>query len=821
MPIENTSSSYDLPTYNSPQMLGDEALDFEPLEFELPKEDGAVVTENPDGSVDVQLGPEDESNEPPSHGSNLAEHLDSSDLAKISSDLVHLVDCDIQSRKDWERAYIEGMSLLGLKIEERSEPWPGASGVFHPLMTEAVVRFQAQTITEIFPTAGPARTKIIGEETPEVVKQAKRVEQELNYLLTEVMTEFRSETEQMLFRLPLAGSAFKKIYYDPLRGRPVSMFVPAEDFIISYGASDLESCGRYTYRLKISPNDLKKFQVAGLYRDIAIPKPSIETSDIEKATDKIIGVVPSIVDDPDHTLYEIHVDYDMPGEFANPDGYGLPYVITIDKSSQKVLSVYRNWEEMDPLKNKVMHFAHYPYMPGLGFYGLGLTHLMGGLTKSATSILRQLIDAGTLSNLPGGLKTRGMRIQGDDTPILPGEWRDADVPSGTLRESLFPMPYKEPSLVLNQLLGGIIDEGRRVGSIADLQVGEMSQNTPVGTTLALLERSLKVMSAVQARVHWGLKNELRIISRIVKNSMGPKYAYNVGGDFNRNEDFGDPVDVIPVSDPNASTMSQRVVKLQAAMQMAASDPTSVNRKLLMRQAFEALDMPQIDKLIPIEEEAVPQDPATENMNMLMGLPTKVFYHQDHEAHIQVHMAAVNDPKIAQILQMSPSAQAVMGAANAHIMEHVAYAYRRQVEQTLGTTLPPPEQPLTPEQEVQYSRPIAQAAAMVQAQNQNEMAQRQALENAKDPVLQAQLMDAQTKMIKAQVELGKLGLDRDKATADVAETQAKIDSSENIAAMQAAVQIAVNDAKIDQQDRSDAAKAQIAAEKEIDRGAPKP
>lgn len=770
----------------APTELQDEAFDFEPeVEIGLDEDEGAVSTMLPDGGMEVMLGPQEPEVPEVQHFDNLALYMDESDLGKLASELIPLVESDLRSRADWERAYMEGLDLLGMKIEDRSEPWPGASGVYHPLLTEAVVRFQSQTMTEIFPAAGPAKTQIIGEQTPDVVKQAKRVEQELNYLLTDRMSEFRPETETLLFRLPLAGSAFKKVWFDDIKGRPVSAFVPAEDMIVHYGASDLESCERFTYRMRRTHNELLKLQAAGIYRDIDVPVPQGEVSDPEREHNKLAGEAPSVDNDDRHTLYEIYVDFNLPGPFASTDDIGVPYIITIEKASSKVLSIYRNWQPDDPLMARIQHFVHYPYMPGMGFYGMGLIHLMGGLAKSATSILRQLIDAGTLSNLPGGLKTRGLRIRGDDRPIMPGEWRDVDIPGGQLADSLFPLPYKEPSSVLYQLLGNVIDEGRRIGSIADIQVGEMSPNTPVGTTLAMLERSLKVMSAVQARVHWSLKNELKIISRLIAERMAPEYEYNVGGPFNRQEDFSDKlIDVIPVSDTNASTMAQRVVKMQAAITLASATPQLYNMKQLHRQAMEALDIPNVDLIIPLEEDIPPSDPATENMNMIMGGPVKVYYHQDHEAHIAAHTAALSDPKIIAMLQQSPSAESIASAFNAHMLEHIAYSYRKQIEQAMGAPLPDPAQPIPPELESGLSLAIASAAEKVKELNAYEQSKKQAMEAAKDPVYQIQLAELGVKKEKLELDVQKLewqkvkdadahAIEREKMGVQVAQTQMQI------------------------------------------------
>lgn len=763
------------------QDLLNAGLTEEDLDVELPPEETAQRVEHEDGSMDIILDPQQDIMGPVEHGANLASVLTKEDLAKIAGDIIDLVDADKRSRSDWEKAYVEGLEYLGMKVEDRQEPWPGASGVYHPLMTEAVVRFQAQTMTEIFPATGPAKTAIVGEQTDEIVEQALRVEQELNYQLIEKMTEFRPETETMFFRMALAGSAFKKIWYDPSRERPVSVFVPAEDFIVQYGASELESCERYAHAMKKSKNEIRKLQIAGLYHNVDILDSSPSTTKVEDAHNKLTGEQPVTENDDRHNLYEVHLDYDLPGNFADPEGLALPYIITVDRDTKQVYSVYRNWNEDDPTRKKNMHFVHYQYMPGMGFYGLGLIHLMGGLAKSATSILRQLIDAGTLSNLPGGLKTRGLRIRGEDQPIMPGEWRDVDIPGGQLKDSMFPLPYKEPSLVLYQLLGNVIEEGRRIGSIADLQVGEMNANAPVGTTLALLERSLKVMSAVQARVHWALKNELRLISKIIRDYMPPTYDYNVGGQWNRQMDFGPAVDVLPVSDPNASTMSQRVVKYQAAIQLATTAPQLYDMAELHRQALSSLDMPNVEKIVPKQEETPPADPVTENANIIVGRPVKAFYYQDHEAHIATHLAAINDPKIQSVVGMSPGADGIMQAMNAHILEHVAFAYRKQVEAALGTPLPDPSVPLPPEVDASLSVAVSQAAERVKQANTVEMSKKQALEKAQDPVFQIQLEELRIKKEKVELEEEKLAWQKLKdADQSVLEREKLNKSTQNIA-----------------------------------------
>ena len=609
----------------------------------------AVSINTDDGGVIIDFeGDITESITGPDHDANLAEFIDEAMLQSMASELVGEFSSDRESRKDWARAYVKGLDLLGMKIEERSQPWQGASGVFHPVLTEAVVRFQAQAMGELFPASGPVRTKIMGKLTPEKTDQADRIQTEMNYLLTEEMTEYRDETEQMLFKLPLAGSAFKKVYYDPLEDRPVAMFVPAEDFVVSYGASDLASCPRYTHIMKKTSNEILELQVAGFYREVELPEPEPDFSDIQEKYDELDGESAVIEDDDRHTILEMHVTMNMPEEFDDPDGIARPYVITIDKTSREILAIRRNWYENDKKKKKRLHFVHYRYLPGLGFYGTGLIHLIGGLAKSATSILRQLIDAGTLSNLPAGLKARGLRIKGDDTPLMPGEFRDVDVPGGAIRDSITFIPYKEPSGVLYSLLGNIVEEGRRIGSVADIQVGDMNAQAPVGTTLALLERSMKVMSGVQARMHAAMKNELRLLARIIRDYMPAEYAYEMDGDFNRQRDFDARVDVIPVSDPNAATMSQRIMQYQAALQLSQQAPQLYDMGKLHRQMLEVLGIQDASDIIKLPDDIKPADPVTENMMLLKQEPVKAFKYQDHEAHIAVHMAAMQDPKLREL-----------------------------------------------------------------------------------------------------------------------------------------------------------------------------
>ena len=745
MAVDKAQTPFQIPL----EALEDDDMELDEADLELEiinpdaisidTDDGGVIIDFDGGISEQLMGPE--------HTANLADFIDDDVLQSMASELVQEFEADRRSRKDWAAAYMKGLDLLGFKVEDRSQPWQGASGVFHPLLTEAVVRFQAQAMGEIFPASGPARSKILGKLTPEKFKQAERVQNELNYQLTEEMTEYRDEMEQMLFRLPLAGSAFKKVYYDPIRERPVAMFVPVEDFVVSYGASDLQTCPRYTHVMKKDSNEILKLQISGFYRDVDLPAPTADISDIQEKYDDLDGEEATLDDDDRHTLLEMHVDMNMPEEFDDPDGIARPYVITIDKSSRTVLSIRRNYDEDDPKKKKLMHFVHYKYLPGLGFYGTGLIHMIGGLAKSATSIMRQLIDAGTLSNLPGGLKARGMRIRGDDTPIMPGEFRDVDIPGGAIRDSITFLPYKEPSGVLYQLLGNVVEEGRRIGSVADIQVGNMNPEAPVGTTLALLERSLKVMSGVQARLHASMKNELRLLARVIHDYMPAEYAYMLDEDgetFNRTEDFDGRVDVIPVSDPNAATMAQRVVQYQSALQLAQQAPQLYDMGKLHRQMLEVLGIQDADDIIKLPDDIKPADPVTENMAVLKQEPVKAFAYQDHEAHIQVHMAMAQDPKIQQMVGQSPFAPAIMNAMSAHITEHIAMQYRVEIQKRLGVELPDPEAPLPEDVEREVSRMAAQAADKLLKGNQAEAAQQQAQQQAQDPLTQIQRAELELK-----------------------------------------------------------------------------
>jgi hypothetical protein len=760
-------------------------------------DNGSVEVILPDGGVMVQLGPEDEAEQDIAHDDNLAEYMDASVLSSLANDLISDYKADRNSRKEWETTYIKGLDLLGLKIETRTEPWQGACGVFHPMLAEAVVRFQAQAIQEIFPAKGPVVTKIVGDVTRDRIKQAERVKEYLNFLITERMSEYRAETERMLFSLPLAGSAFRKVYYDPNLGRPASLFVPAEDFVVSYGATDLLTCERATHVMKKTQNEVRKLQVSGFYINEKLPAPSPDINDIQKTYDKLNGESQPYDLDDRHTLLEMLVDYDLPGfedkdADGEPTGIGLPYVITIDLSSSTVLAIRRNWYSDDQFKKRRQHFVHYTYLPGLGFYGFGLVHMVGGLAKSATSILRQLVDAGTLSNLPGGLKTRGLRIKGDDTPIMPGEFRDVDIPSGTLRENIAFLPYKEPSTVLYQLLGNIIDEGRRFASQADMKVSDMNSEAPVGTTLALLERSMKVMSAVQARLHASMKKEFKLISNIVRDWGPDEYPYETQGQDMTKEDFSDAIDVIPVSDPNAGTMAQRIMKYQAALQLAQAAPQIYDLPLLHRQMLDALGLADVDEVIPLKD-SVPTDPVSENMNVLNQKPVKAFSYQDHEAHIQTHMAFMQDPKIQQLASQSPNAQLMAAAMQAHIAEHVAFQYRKEIEKQLGVPLPPQDEPLPEDIEYRLSQLVGPAADQLLGKDQAEAQAAKHAAESEDPILKIEIekLNLKKKELeeKNQREMAAINADLEKARIKAGISEKEIASRERMEGTRLGVDIA--------------------------------
>ena len=728
--------------YQAPVGIEEAAAMESPIEIEI--EDPESVTIGIDG-LEITIEPDEESED--DFNINLAEYLDESTLTELCGDLIGDFDSDIASRRDYIQTYVDGLELLGMKIEERTEPWEGACGVYHPLLSEALVKFQAETMMSIFPASGPVKTLVIGKETPEKKDAAERVQQDMNYQLTEIMPEYRPETERMLWGLGLAGNAFKKVYYDPNLERQVAMFVPAEDMVVPYGASDLASAERVTHVMRKTENDLKKLQAAGFYRDIDLGEPNNTLDEVEKKIAERMGF--RATSDDRYKLLEMHVNLDLKGhEHKNEDGkltgIALPYVVTIEKGTQNVLSIRRNWDPNDETCQKRQHFVHYGYVPGFGFYYFGLIHLIGAFAKSGTSLIRQLVDAGTLANLPGGFKTRGLRVKGDDTPIAPGEFRDVDVPSGAIKDNLMTLPYKEPSQVLMSLLNQIVEEGRRFANTADLQISDMSSQAPVGTTLAILERTLKVMSAVQARVHYSLKQELKLLKHIIAEYTPEEYSYepNEGSRFAKKSDYDD-VDVIPVSDPNASTMAQKIVQYQAVMQLAAQSPNLFNMPLLYRQMLDVLSIKDAQKLVPLPEDMKPKDPVTENQDILMLKPAKAFARQDHKAHIQVHMAPMQDPMIMQMLQGNPQAQQMQAAMQAHIAEHLGMQYRIEIEQRLGMALPPQydeageEVEMDPALEAKLAPLLAQAAQQVLQQNQAQAAQQQAAQQAQDPMLQLQ------------------------------------------------------------------------------------
>lgn len=748
------ATNIDKALYQTPMGLEEMAPE-EAIEIEIVDPEEVTIST---GDMELTLSKDEFSGD--DFDANLAEELDDSALEEMASQLSGDIDADRNSRSDWEKAYVNGLKLMGLQIEERTEPWNGASGVFHHMITEAVVRFQSETITETFPAQGPVRAKIVGKETTEKKEASIRVQDDMNFQLTEVMQEFRPEHERMLWSLPATGSAFKKVYFDPNLGRQVSVFVPAEDILLPYGTSEIQTCYRVTHVMRKTKNDILKLQVAGFYLDEDIGDPDKATDEINKAKDKETGF--SDLNDDRFTLYESHVDLDLPGfedkdKNGEPTGIALPYVVTMVRGTNQVLSIRRNWRPDDELKLKRQHFVHYQYIPGFGAYGFGLFHLIGGFANSATSLMRQLIDAGTLSNLPGGLKSRGLRIKGDDTPIAPGEFRDADVGSGTLRDNILPLPYKEPSQVLFTLLNSVVEEGRRFAATADLQVSDMSANSPVGSTLALLERQLKVMTAVQARVHFALKQELQLLAGIIRDYTPDEYTYEPDGEVGpraKGSDY-DNVNILPVSDPNAATLSQRVVQYQAVIQLAQSAPQIYNLPELHRGMLDVLGIKNADKLVPLPDDQKPKDPVTENQDVLKGSPVKAFQYQDHQAHIAVHMAAMQDPIIMQLIGQNPQAQMLQASMMAHIAEHVGFGYRQKIEQQLGMALPPEDEKLPPEIEIALSGMMAKAAQQVLQTNQADAQKEQQQQQAQDPVLQMQQQELQIKQQELQLKQQKL------------------------------------------------------------------
>ncbi len=702
--------------------------------IEIEIEDPESVSISIDG-LEIEIGGEEVE-----FDANLAEEISEGELEKIASDLIEMVEDDINSRKEWAEMFVKGLEVLGMKYEERSEPWLGACGVYSPVLTEAAIRFQSEMITETFPAQGPVKTQIIGEETKQNQEAAERVRDDMNFRLTEEMIEYRTEHERMLYALGLSGSAFKKVYYDPSLGRQAAPFIPAEDIIMPYGVSNIYSAPRVAHVMRKAKNDIRKLQVAGMYRDIDLGNPVKIFTDIEKKKAEEQGY--TLTDDDRYQILEVHVDYNLPG-YEDEDEVALPYVITVDRGSSKVLGIRRNWDENDKLKQKRQHFVQYNFINGFGAYGLGYIHLIGGYARAGTSIIRQLVDAGTLSNLPGGLKTRGLRIKGDDTPIAPGEFRDVDVPSGSVRENIMPLPYKEPSQVLAILLEKITEDARRLVGIADLKISDMSAQAPVGTTLAILERQLKTMSAVQARVHDSLRMEFKLLKQIIRDYMPPDYSYTpMGGNRSIKQSDYDLVEVIPVSDPNAATMAQRIMQYQAALQLAQGAPQIYNLPQLHRQMLEVLGVKNADKLIPVEDDQKPRDPVSENMSFLTGKPTRAFIYQDHQAHITTHMSLMQDPMIMQMIGQSPMAQQMQGAIMSHIAEHLAFRYRAQIEEQLGVEMTSPDMEIPEEMEVQLSRLVAKAAQQLLQTNQAQAQQQQAQQAAQNPMLQMQQAELQ-------------------------------------------------------------------------------
>ena len=728
----------------------------------------ALTTETEDGGMIVDFDPSANEMQAESFDSNLVEYLEDDELNSIGNELLNAFNADKESRADWEETYVKGLDQLGLKIEDRTTPWAGACGVFHPMLSEAVIKFQSQAISEIFPAAGPVRTKIVGPIDSTKEKQSQRVQDYLNYLLTYEMTEYRGETEKMLFSLPLAGSAFRKVYFDPTLNRPSGIFVPAEDVVVNYGASDLETCERATHVMKKSANDIRKMQVSGFYRDIELPDASPSSSDITKKYNEMTGESESYSYDTRHTILEMQVDLDLKG-FEDKDangedtGIALPYVVTIDSPSGIILSIRRNYYEDDVAKLRRMHFVHYQYLPGLGFYGFGLIHMIGGLAKSATSILRQLVDAGTLSNLPGGLKARGLRIKGDDSPIMPGEFRDVDVPGGAIRDNITFLPYKEPSPTLFSLLQNIVEEGKKFASIAEMKTSDMNSQAPVGTTLALLERNMKVMSAVQARLHASMKREFEILVNVIKDFTEPNYPYEVEeGQQIKVQDFDSRVDVLPVSDPNAATMAQRIMQYQAAMQLAQQAPQLYDLAQLHRQMLEVLGIKDVDTIVPPQEDVPAVDPVTAVQNIITGKPVQAYEFQDHEAHIQTLTSAQQDPSIQAKVQQSPNAQVIQSAGSDYIMQHLALQFRDQVEREMGIELPPVGEPLPADVEKRISTLVAEAAKRVASTNAAQAEQARIQEQAQDPIILAKQKELEIKETqvrnKQQIDESKIMID---------------------------------------------------------------
>ena len=736
--------------YAAPQGIDSLSTEEAPIEIEIVNPEGVSI--GIDG-VEIDLIPES-GKEEEGFDSNLADYMDESELQKIAGDIMELVEADINSRKDWVDTYVKGLDVLGLRYDNVTEPWDGACGVFSTLLTEAAIRFQSESIMETFPADGPVKTNIIGASNPEIEEAAKRVEADMNYQLTDKMPEYRSEHERALWGVALAGSSFKKVYYDPSLERQVSFYIPAEDIILPYGVTNIRRTDRLTHVMRKTKNDIKRLQVSGFYCDVDIGEPYANQTDIEKAKAQKEGVEQT--KDERYQIYEVHIEYDLPGY---EEDLPLPYVITIDKGTNKVLAIRRNYREDDPQKRARQHFVHYMYVPGFGAYGFGLIHIIGGYATAGTMLIRQLVDAGSLSNLPGGLKSRGLRIKGDDTPIAPGEWRDVDVPGGVIRDNILPLPYKEPSQTLLALLNQITEEARRLSGMADMKISDMSSQAPVGTTLALLERQLKTMGAVQARIHAAMKEEFKLLKEIIREYTSPDYSYvpQDGTPQVKAEDY-DVIEVIPVSDPNASTMAQRVVQYQAALQLAQGAPQLYNLPRLHRQMLDVLGIPNADKLVPLPDDQKPKDPITENMNVLKGTPLKAFIYQDHQAHITTHMTFLQDPSIMQTIGQNPMAQQMQAAMMAHVAEHLGFRYRQEIEQRVGAPLPGPEQDISEAEELAMAKYVAEAAQQVLQIHQAQAAQQQAQAIAQDPLVQLQQQELQIKGMEQQRKLQKDSID---------------------------------------------------------------
>jgi hypothetical protein len=801
--------------YQAP--MGIDMMEDNPIEIEIEDPESVSIGL---GDIEIDLKPKKETAD--TFDANLAEYMDEGDLSGLANDLVADFDKDIMDRRDWIKTYVDGLKLLGLNYEDRTEPWQGACGVFHPMLTESVVRFQSEAMMETFPAQGPVKTQIVGAINKLREEAAERVRDDMNYQLTDVMTEYRPEHEKMLWSLPLAGSAFKKIYFDPNKNRQVAVFIPAEDIVVPYGSSNIEDSERVTHVMRKTEQEVIRLQEAGFYADVDIGEPGYELDDIEKQKAEETGM--NATQDDRFRILEMHVNLDLKG-FEHTDkkgretGIALPYVVTIEKGTRTILAIRRNWYEDDVLHTKRQHFVHYQYIPGFGFYGYGLIHLIGGYAKSATMLIRQLVDAGTLSNLPGGLKSRGLRIKGDDTPIQPGEFRDVDVPSGSIRDNILPLPYKEPSQVLMALFQQIVQEGRAFASSGDMNVSDMSNEAPVGTTLAILERTLKVVTAVQARLHYTMKQEFKLLKVIIADYTPEEYDYEPedAGRKAKKSDY-DSTDVIPVSDPNAATMAQKIVTYQAVLQLAQQAPQLYDLALLHRQMIEVLGVKNADKLVKTEEDAEPVDPIQENQDILTNKPVKAFMEQNHEAHIRVHMAAIQDPKIQQLMQMNPQAQVIMAAAMAHVNEHIGFEYRRQMEEAMGMVLPGKDeetdkpQRVTPEMADEIAIKAAQASQMLLQQHQQQAQQQAAQQKMQDPIVQMQMQELQLKGEELKLKAQKQQIDAAEKADRIRVEEARIEAQKEIAAMQVGAQAAAARDKADKQQQTDGIRMGIDAAK---------